>query len=90
MTTQVKREVPVDENDGGDGDDYVGQPGVAVVGRLAAQGVDEDTIKALVFVHGAAQVLRWSGGRMARWLDGQVVRWSDGQVVRCLGVQVLC
>jgi len=31
-------------------------PGVAVVGRLAAQGVDEDTIKALVFVHGAAQV----------------------------------
>ena len=58
MTTQVKREILVDENDGGDGDDYVGQPGVAVVGRLAAQGVDEDTIKALVFVHGAAQVLR--------------------------------
>jgi len=31
-------------------------PGVAVVGRLAAQGVDEETLKALVFIHGAAQV----------------------------------
>ena len=82
MTTQVKREILVDENDGEDGDDYVGQPGVAVVGRLAAQGVDEDTIKALVFVHGAAQVLMWSGGQVVRWSGGQVVRWSGGQVVR--------
>ena len=30
--------------------------GVEVVGRLAAQGVDEETLKALVFLHGAAQV----------------------------------
>ena len=79
MTTHVKREILVDENDGGDGDDYIGQPGVAVVGRLAAQGVDEDTIKALVFVHGAAQVLMWSGGQVFRWSGGQVVRWSGGQ-----------
>ena len=70
MTTQVKREMLVDENDGDDGDDHVGQPGVAVVGRLAAQGVDEDTIKALVFVHGAAQVLMWSGGQVVRWSGG--------------------
>ena len=71
MTIQVKREVLVDETDGEDGDDHVGQPGVAVVGRLAAQGVDEDTIKALVFVHGAAQVLMWSGGQVVRWLGVQ-------------------
>merc|ERR1719278_2397566 len=31
-------------------------PGVEVVGRFAAQGVDEETLKALVFIHGAAQV----------------------------------
>ena len=30
--------------------------GVEVVGRFAAQGVDEETLKALVFIHGAAQV----------------------------------
>ena len=31
-------------------------PGVEIVGRLAAQGVDEEILKALVFIHGAAQV----------------------------------
>ena len=36
--------------------DNHGKTGVEVVGRLAAQGVDEETLKALVFIHGAAQV----------------------------------
>ena len=42
------------DNDYSDDHDYY--PGVEVVGRLAAQGVDEEILKALVFIHGAAQV----------------------------------
>ena len=42
------------DNDYSDGHDYY--QGVEVVGRLAAQGVDEEILKALVFIHGAAQV----------------------------------